>query len=116
MNIAVEGVHPVDASEPVHLVVAAVSGATGEIDICEFTQEIAGQPRSEWQVPCDERFLLADGSQTESCPDGPQPYRLVFFFHYLDLSQPLLTPAGAITLPPATPTPEHLRDFNYAPP
>ncbi len=42
--------------------------------------------------------------------------RLVFFFHYLDLSKPFLTPFGPIALPKESPQPERLLQIAYEPP
>jgi hypothetical protein len=42
--------------------------------------------------------------------------RAAFFFHYLDLSQPLLTPFGPVTVPPESPVPPHLAAIKYEQP
>jgi hypothetical protein len=41
------------------------------------------------------------------------PARVAFFFHFLRLDRPLLTPAGPILLPPPTPRPDRLRFLTY---
>lgn len=76
------------------------------IDFGEFTQEDTSKPKSEWQVAYDERKI-------EETKSGS---RWVFFFHYLDLSRPLLTPAGAIDLPQPQERPPQLSDIDYFPP
>ena len=68
------GVHPVEADEPVHLIDLLVEAVTDDFRIGEVTQEVAGQPKSNWQVTYDERVLEAT--------DGK--IRYAFFFHYLD--------------------------------
>lgn len=73
-------------------------------DWAEVTQEIAGQPRCDWQAPWDERPL--DESNT----------RWAFFFHDLDLTRPLLTQDGAIELPEESALPEHLLHVEYESP
>jgi hypothetical protein len=103
MTISIRGVHPVEAAEPCHLIEAELTGDE-EFDWGEVTQEDAAQPRVNWQVPFDEQ------------PLDEQESRWVFFFHYLDLSKPLLTPLGAIPLPPPTPRPAHLKDIEYQEP
>ena len=70
----------------------------------EITQEIPGEPRDSWQVVYDEQPL--DPGQT----------RWAFFFHFLDLGRPLLTPTGPLPLPSATPMPAHLRGITYEAP
>ena len=42
--------------------------------------------------------------------------RIVFFFHYLDPGRPLLTPAGRVPLPRATPRPRRLAAIAYEEP
>ena len=100
------GVHPVEADEPVHLVELLVDGDADDFDIGEVTQEVAGQPKSNWQAPYDERVL------DES--DGK--IRYAFFFHYLDFEKPLLTPAGSVAIPKPTKQPAHLKDIEYESP
>jgi hypothetical protein len=58
------------------------------------------------QVPYDEQVI------SES--DGKA--RVAFFFHYLDLSKPLLTPAGTLALPPPKKIPARLKDIVYEAP
>ena len=94
------GIHPITADEPVHLVELEVDA--DDFDFGEVTQETPGQPHSNWQVAYDERELGAN--------------RFAFFFHYLDLSRPLLTPIGPLPLPPESPVPEHLQDIEYEQP
>ncbi len=122
MKINIIGVYPVaEAEEPCHLIELLVEGLYGNLDISEFTQQLPGQPRDNWQVPWDEQVLDADGTSGEPAPfpgpirvDGSQ--RLVFFFHYLDHSRPLLTPAGPTPLPEPAPRPSRLVFVEYKPP
>ena len=100
------GVHPVEANEPVHLIELLVEGDTDAFDIGEVTQEVPGQPRSNWQAPYDERVL------EES--DGK--IRYAFFFHYLDFKKPLITPAGSLSVPKPTKQPAHLKEIEYESP
>jgi len=100
------GVHPVQADEPVHLVELLIEGDVTEFDIGDVTQEVPGQPKSNWQVPYDERVIEESGEKM----------RYAFFFHYLDFKKPLLTPAGALSVPKATKAPAHLKDIEYESP
>lgn len=100
------GVHPVEAQEPVHLIELLIEGDVSDFDIGEVTQEVAGQPKSNWQVPYDERVL----------EEGKQKARYAFFFHYLDFKKPLLTPVGSLPLPKPTKAPPHLQGIEYEPP
>ena len=106
IQASIIGVHPIEAGEPVHIIELLVEGDVDAVDIGEVTQVVAGQPKSNWQAPYDERML----------EESPGKIRYAFFFHYLDFQKPLLTPAGSLALPKPTKQPEHLKDFEYEPP
>jgi len=122
MKIEFIGVYPVQAGEPCHLVELWVRDLAGALPVGEFTQEVEGQPRDNWQVPYDERVL--DESGTTQVGDQFPPrveakgedVRLAFFFHHLDFSKPLLTPAGPLQIPKATKRPSRLQFFEYESP
>ena len=84
-----------------HLIEIEVAPSADELAWSEITQPVAGMPPSNWQVPYDEQSLNDDGT------------RWVFFFHFLDFSQPLMTPCGSVTLPAVTPLPTHLHGIEY---
>ncbi len=105
-NAKIIGVHSVGSDEPVHLIDLLVEGDTDRFDIGEVTQEVAGQPKSNWQAPYDERVI------EES--DGK--IRYAFFFHYLDFKKPLITPAGSLSLPRPTSQPALLKEIEYEAP
>jgi hypothetical protein len=119
--IEVVGIYPVESEQPVHLVELIVHNCNGSIDMLGITQEAPRQPRDDWQVPYEERILDESGSTILAVPSGGSPeiwegdVRLAFFFHYLDLSQPLQTPFGALSLPKLTPMPERLMTMPYIP-
>jgi len=121
MNVEVLGVHPVEAPEPCHLVELQVDQAEASFEIDAVTQETPGQPRDNWQVPWDEHFLNSDGSALFN-PTAPElrpsvaKFRVAFFFHYLDLGRPLLTPSGAVVLPSPSPRPPRLAFLRYESP
>ncbi len=100
------GVHPIEADELVHLIEFLVEGDADAFDIGEVTQEVTGQPKSNWQAPYDERVLEeSDGN-----------IRYAFFFHYLDFKQPLITPAGSLSAPKPTKHAAHLMEIQYESP
>jgi hypothetical protein len=105
-RVRVLGVHPVEAEEPVHLAEVEVIGRIEDFDFGEVTQEVAGQPRSNWQAVYDERELARTDASA----------RFAFFFHYLGLAKPLLTPFGGIGLPGPSPIPVHLKGIEYEQP
>jgi hypothetical protein len=121
MRLEVIGIHPVDTDEPVHLVELKVTDLSGRLDVSEFTQEVPGQSADNWQVPWDEHFLTLDGksvlspSYPEDPPENPE-VRVAFFFHFLNVAQPLLTPMGPVAMPPATERPPRLRFMKYEKP
>ena len=105
-QVKILGVHSIKADEPVHLVELLVEGDADAFDIGEVTQEVSGQPKSNWQAPYDDRVIEeSDGA-----------IRYAFFFHSLDFKQPLLTPAGSLPLPKPTKQPTHLKDIVYESP
>ena len=121
MDLRVIGVYPVRAPEPAHLVELAVAGCTQPLDVGAITQETPGKTRDYWQVPWDEHFLDASGASVlnKQRPDEPptlSDFRVVFFFHYLDLEQPLITPAGPLALPSAQERPARLSFLEYETP
>jgi hypothetical protein len=101
------GIYPVEAPEPVYLVEISIEGGgLDAFEIGEITQEMSDTPRVNWQAPYDDQVI----SET----DGKA--RVVFFFHYLDLTKPLLTPAGALALPAPKKMPPRLKDIAYESP
>ena len=100
------GVHAIEADEPVHLVELLVENNDDMFDIGSITQEVAGQPTMNWQVPYDERLLEDSNSKT----------RYAFFFHHLDINKPLLFGTNELELPAATKRPSHLQDIEYETP
>jgi hypothetical protein len=104
MDFVIRGVHPVETLQPFHLVEVELRDADAFFDWAAVTQEVPGEPQSNWQVPWDERPISSDST------------RWVFFFHHLNLNSPLLTPYGPVDVPAATPRPDHLSDIEYESP
>jgi hypothetical protein len=100
------GIHHVEAAEPVHLLEIEIEGDAEDFDFGEVTQELPGQPRSNWQVAYDEREVGRNSGYV----------RFAFFFHYLNFKKPLLSSVGPLDLPPDSPVPDHLRDIVYEEP
>jgi hypothetical protein len=97
-----------------------VSDFVGAIDVGAFTQPLAGENQSHWQVPFGEVVLDSDGCNGHE-PIFPDPIqvngnlRLAFFFYYLQPS-PLLSQFGPLALPPVSARPGRLAFINYEPP
>lgn len=118
-------VYPIpEADTPCHLVEISISGGTGIFDVGGITQEVKGQPRENWQVPYAERIVSADGQKilteefnvNENSDLWKGDFRLVFFFHYLDLKLELTTPFGLLRLPNPTVMPTRLSGIAYKAP
>jgi hypothetical protein len=115
MGVTVVGVYPVeDADEPCHMIELDVD-SQDPFDVGQVTQEDSTLPRDEWQVPYDEHAVDTegrDGGEWSSHRRG----RVVFFFHYLRLDRPLLTPVGAVELPQPQKRPSRLESIQYESP
>ena len=123
-QIKVIGVYPIETDEPVHLIEVSVLGAQGIFKVGDITQEIADQPRDNWQAPYMEQILSASGDEVLAVDyeASKQPelwrgdMRLAFFFHYLDFERPLQTPFGEVQLPAESELPERLAMMEYEQP
>jgi hypothetical protein len=127
-SVEIIGVYPIKAREPVHLVEMLIRHSKRAIKVGKITQELPGQPELNWQVAYDEKILNAAGTRVVAGGflEWKNPglwsklwigdVRLVFFFHYLDLSKPLKTPLGDASLPPETKKPRRLSAITYEPP
>ena len=104
--VRVVGIHPMLADEPVHLIEIEVTGDVDAFDFTEVAQKLPDQPRENWQAAYDEREVGRDASRV----------RFAFFFHYLDLEKPLLTPFGSVWLPAESRIPKHLQRIAYEQP
>jgi hypothetical protein len=123
MRFEIIGAYPVpEAEDPCHLVEALVWGEGETVDFGEVTQESPGNPKENWQAAWDEHELNAEGASGREVAFGPpltlarSPTRIAFFFHLLDFQRPLLTPGGAVPVPPEQPKPERLAFLRYDPP
>jgi hypothetical protein len=118
-QLQVIGVHPVEeAPDPCCLVELRVGPGLPPLDLTAVTQPASGLPGSGWQAPVDPHLLDAGGNSGQPL-DGdaaravPSPARLAFFFHFLQLDRPLLTPLGPLQLPAPTPRPARLAFLRY---
>ena len=119
MNVEVIGVYAIDAPEPCHLIECRLRGGTTDLDIGDFTQDAEGQAREDRQAPWDEHILNQDGTAGQPFSEVdilPADARIAFFFHYLDLARPLLTPGGPRPLPIPAPLPTRLAFIRYEAP
>jgi hypothetical protein len=107
LRVKVVGVYPVGDAEQVHLIEISIEGgAVDAFDLGEVTQEMPDTPRMNWQAPYDDQVI------SETCGKA----RVVFFFHYLDLNKPLLSPVGSLALPVPKKLPPRLKKIIYEAP
>ena len=102
-GLQIVGVHPISASQPCHLIEVELRTSLEKFDFGSITQELPNEREDNWQVAYDERQIGGD----KECS------RWAFFFHYLALDRPLLTPLGLFTLPEPTPLPDRLKNIEY---
>lgn len=116
----VVGVHPIKAREPCHLIELAIRDPGGDFKVDDLTQIDENVGKDSWQVAYDERFLDGQSLLPLSLRPFERPdqkeYRLVFFFHYLDLTKPLQTSFGPLALPQPSPRPAYLAFMRYVSP
>ena len=108
------GIYTVDNSPNVHLVEVTFDSPPDKVDVGQITQEVTGQPRDNWQSPWDEKYLDDKGENIIGdyfdIPKGGEKTRLVFFFHDIDFSRPLLTQQGQLVLKKPILLPDRLKD------
>ena len=86
------------------LIEIKIEPPTAKFNWGEFTQPIAGEPSSNWQVPYDERSIDKAAGHW------------AFFLHFVDLTRPISTPLGERPLPHPTPIPRHLASVEHEAP
>jgi hypothetical protein len=114
-TIEVVGVYPIDTVDAIHMIEVIISDPFDDVDWRAFTQTDT------------DLVTGGDGSGddgNEATSHTPQPVedlpggltRVLFFFHDLDLAQPMESPFGAIQLPPPINRPARLDGIDYGPP
>ena len=83
-----------------------VRGADDEFDV-----GVLHPPGSD-QVPYDERYFSLDGLRLFGAerPDVPD-FRVCFFLHFLDVTQPIASPEGDLVPPELAETPQRLAEL-----
>jgi hypothetical protein len=108
------GIYTVDNNPDVHLIEITFDNSPDKVDVGQITQEIQGQPKGNWQSPWDEKYMDDKGEKIIGdyfdIPKDENKTRLVFFFHDIDFSKPLLTQEGQLTLTQPTLLPDRLKD------
>jgi hypothetical protein len=122
-KIDIIGVYKIEADEPCFLIEMVVSNVSKVIDLGKITQELEDQQKENWQVPYLEHIIdekgdkiLADDFKFSDPEYWKDSVRIAFFFHYLNIDKPLLSPYGNITLPEVTSLPGRLKIIKYEAP
>lgn len=109
-----KGIYTVDDNSEAHLIEIVFDRSPDNVDVGQITQELEGQPQGNWQSPWGEKYLDDKGEEIIGdyfdIPTGLATTRLLFFFHDINFSKPLLTQDGPINLPRPTSLPARLRD------
>jgi hypothetical protein len=107
------GLYSIDAHPDVHLLEMNFDHPPRSVDVGKITQEVSGQSQDNWQVPWDEKYLDETGEKIIGewfeIPAAGDKTRMIFFFHHIDFSKPLLTPNGSLTITKPTLLPDRLR-------
>ncbi|HKP68568.1 MAG TPA: hypothetical protein VJV05_04745 [Pyrinomonadaceae bacterium] len=101
MPFDIRGVHPIDCTESCYLIEVELSDPTS-FDWDSVTQEIIGTSQANWQAAWNEQPIAEN--------------RWGFFFHDLNLEEPLITSFGPVRLPAPTPLPARLGSNKYESP
>lgn len=108
------GIYIVEDNSDVHLLEIQFDDKPENIDIGQITQALEGQPRGNWQSPWDEKYLDDEGEKIIGdyfdIPKHKSKTRLLFFFHDLNFSKPLLTQQGELNLTKPTLLPTRLEN------
>lgn len=82
----------------------------GDFIETDVTQQNPDLPLKKWQIAYDPRFLDPTGTQGQD-PQVGRPARVIFFFHYLRITQPVLVDGKELRLPNPSPFPDRLRNL-----
>lgn len=108
------GIYIVEDNSDVHLLEIQFNDTPENIDVGQITQVLEGQPRENWQSPWDEKYLDDKGEKIIGdyfdIPKDKLKTRLLFFFHDLDFSKPILTQHGQLNLIKPTLLPARIGD------
>ena len=112
-EINIIGIYKVKSQKDVHLLELEIRTNPKNINIGEFTQELGGIDKYNWQVPWDEKFLDSSGIKVigdwmNTPEDNSDFTRLVFFLHFVDFKKPLSTQFGNVKLKTEEEMPQRL--------
>lgn len=107
------GIYRISGIDSVNLIELEINEEINGFEPGEITQEIKGKERLNWQTAYDEKYLDDKGTEIIgddfNRPRNLDKFRVIFFFHYLDLSQALISQYGLIKLTQIEDIPERLK-------
>ena len=107
------GIYEVKSNPDVLLIEMLIKSPLRNINVSAFTQRNDSLPEDSWQAAYDEHFLNEDGTRVignfadQSNVVGEET-RIAFFMYDVDVSKPLMSQYGDISLSIPTPMPERL--------
>ncbi|TGM74402.1 hypothetical protein EHR01_10605 [Leptospira mtsangambouensis] len=120
MDFEIIGVYSIKNVADAHLIEIQVKDSIIPLNLHEITQPIENLDRLNWQIPYKEYLLNITGeivisNEWENISDEKLTgsFRIVFFFHFLNIKRPLSTQFGDYNLPPITNLPERLSVIHY---
>ena len=115
-SIQLIGHYSVDNNPDISLIELLINKKANDIDLLEFTQEVANEPRANWQAPFEEKYLDLDGNKIigddiDLPSDTINKTRMTFYIYFLDASKPLVTPFGYLQLTEKIEQPKRIKDI-----
>lgn len=112
-NAELIGIYKIEGVDSVNLIEIIIKEEINEFDPSELTQEIRGQDKLDWQTAYNEKYLNTNGTKIIGDdierPKNLVSFRVVFFFHFLDVSKPLISQYGLMDLIEIEELPERLK-------
>jgi len=119
-KIEIAGVYTVKRYPKVKLIECIIDSPPPQVDVTKFLHPVDNMPKSSWQAPYDERYLNENGTEVIGgfceIPTGIPFTRLVFFLHFVNVNNPLLSQFGKLRLPAESSMPDRLKSLiKYTP-
>ena len=114
-KVEIVGVYAVKRSPKVKLIECIIDCPPSQVDVSKFIHPIDNMPKSSWQTAYDEHYLNENGTEIIGgfcdIPTDILFTRLVFFLHFVNLENPLLSQFGKLRLPTASSMPDRLKNL-----
>ena len=114
-KIEIVGVYTVKRSPEVKLIECIIDCPPLQVDVSKFIHPVDNMPKSSWQAAYDEQYLNENGTEVIGgfceVPTDTLSTRLVFFLHFVNSNNPLLSQFGKLRLPAESSMPDRLRNL-----